>query len=241
MPDRLDDPPPLPIRSSPLGRLVIGFALALLAIFAWIATFRLMDSLLSRDPFPEWTSASSEPAPADFLYLMYPKDAAVPIFDAPDGAQTGVLARAMGNSHEELGRGWIALGNRAAWVRRRDLVFLPPPAPGKPVDWDETYREAMGDSLWHAWTESRRGPAGSTIVTFHVRPDDDHVEEYEYKVAGGAATPLSMTRYFGPGWALANIDTFVYSLAAASLAAPVVVLAVRAGVRRAIRSRVVGS
>src|SRR5437868_14917343 len=49
-------------------------------------------------PQVRWSSVGSGPAPEGFTYLQFPVSDAVRVHDAPEGAVTGALSRALGNT-----------------------------------------------------------------------------------------------------------------------------------------------
>jgi hypothetical protein len=91
-----------------------------------------------------WSAAESAEVPTDFLFLMFPKDDKVPIYDAPDGRPVGILQRGLGNIYGEVRDAkWVRVpagdqaegaeggkGDKAATVRASDLRYLSPAVAG---------------------------------------------------------------------------------------------------------------
>lgn len=101
-----------------------------------------------------WSVAENAEVPMDFLFLMFPKDDKVPIYDAPDGRPVGTLQRGLGNIYGEVrdakwvrvpagdqvegadggggggGGGGGVKGDKAATVRASDLRYLSPAVAG---------------------------------------------------------------------------------------------------------------
>lgn len=77
-----------------------------------------------------WSAADGTPVPGDFLFLMFPANDHVPIYDSAGGKQVGVLERALGNQYNEIqGSRWVQVpagaGNeKATNVRISDLRYL---------------------------------------------------------------------------------------------------------------------
>jgi hypothetical protein len=96
-----------------------------------------------------WSVADGTPAPTDFLFLMFPKDDNVPVYESRGGKQVGTLKRALGNDVGELSDQWVggpALGTgpeeqgaKRGYVRTEDLRYLSTfvlgtAPPGQPAD-----------------------------------------------------------------------------------------------------------
>ncbi len=161
-------------------------------------------------PKPTWTASDHTPIPADFLYAMFPLNNAVGLFDVPDGSPVDTLRRAVVNSQEEIeAGGWVKVRNpnKPGWVRLGDLGCLPPPEASADYfgAFVSEYRSGPGNEFRSATIDIRTDSAGVTTAKLHLRIDDDHVEEFVYQILSGAAKPLEMYRYFGPGVALKSV------------------------------------
>ncbi len=148
-------------------------------------------------PGPAWTAASGGPVPARFEYAMFPVNATVARYNAPDGAPVGVLDRAVVNSQHEIDAGgWIRVLSPAGdtWVRLSDLAYLPPT--GATVDYfaafGAVYRAEMGDEYGRASLKLENTSPGTTTVTLHLG-QDDHAQTYVYDVSKGLAIPKEYT------------------------------------------------
>ncbi|MBX3359204.1 MAG: hypothetical protein KF745_12345 [Phycisphaeraceae bacterium] len=189
-------------------------------VAAWLASFAaaLWLILSASRPRPEWTALDGTPVPDGFLFLMYPAHESVPLLDAPDGSPVATLHRALGNTAAEIAAGeWIrvAASDGEQWVRKADPTYT---TPSNAADSLRAYEAAQGKSFWGASVSTCAEPSGAETVTFTRRPDDDHVETFVYTVANGAATPLEMTRYFGPATAIDGLFRAGAAAAAGTLA-----------------------
>ncbi len=197
------------------------------ALFRLAAAFVVFVGVLFLFPAgkakPTWTSSDDTRVPDDFLFAMFPISSTVDLFDTPDGAPVGTLGRAVVNSQSEIkSDGWIRVNNGGtpASVRLSDLSYLPPP--DSIVDYfaafDAAYRARALNQSASARLDRRTDSAGITTATLHLRPDDDHVEHYVYRVATDNVQPISMTRSFGPADAMRTLGSIlVASLAAAGV------------------------
>lgn len=126
------------------GRLPVGAGSWLgwvvplfIAAGAFWGTYTVTKKLLP-GPKPErtWSVLSGKPAPIDFLFLMFPANDSVPLYDAPNGKQVGVLQRALGNIAGEVnGTTWVQVppnepGGQTLSVRTIDLRYVSPAVAG---------------------------------------------------------------------------------------------------------------
>ncbi len=164
-----------------------------------VATFALI--LYLTPPTPTWSASRSQPIPADFLYLMYPATDSTPLFDAPGGSETGILSRAVMNTHAELGQEWIEVNAPAGTlhVRRSDLRFTP--ATGDPAPWLAAYHAANTtsdrSSVSVTYSDTSHNGSTGTLAALRVRVGDNHRSKFVYRIIGDAATPLEMVRTNG--------------------------------------------
>ncbi len=107
------------------------------ATAAFAGVFNLTTKLLP-GPKPQriWSASDGSPVPIDFLFLMFPVDDNVPLYDAPGGKQVAVLQRALGNIYGEVRDAkWVQVppsepGGKATSVRVSDLRYLSPAVAG---------------------------------------------------------------------------------------------------------------
>ena len=218
-------------------RILKVAAYTALTATAWLLIFYLALSISpAMHPRPLWTASSGKTVPPAFLFVMYPAHDAVPLYDHPGANKVGTLTRAVANSRHELdtnGQGWIEVripgegGSR--WVQLADLRFEQPP--NAKVDYFEAYAKA-NPSIYHnefaaASLSKKSSGDGAQSFTFRRDPDDDHVEEYVYRVRAGIPEPLEMYTYFGPGLALSSLPWFFGAMLAAALAAVAALLLAR--------------
>ena len=103
----------------------------LVAALVWGGVFQLTRFLLpSVKAQRTWSAADNTPIPGDFLFLMFPVDDSVPLYDSPGGKKVGVLKRALGNDYGELHDSqWIQVpadvkGEKSTYARLSDLRYL---------------------------------------------------------------------------------------------------------------------
>ncbi|HYD00914.1 MAG TPA: hypothetical protein VEB22_06775 [Phycisphaerales bacterium] len=113
------------------GAVLRWVVLGLIGMTAWWGTYRVALRLLPGASLQRtWSAADGTPVPNDFLFLMFPVDDAVPLYDSPGGKRVGVLRRALGNDHQEITESqWIQVpadkrGDPPAFVRLSDLRYL---------------------------------------------------------------------------------------------------------------------
>lgn len=114
------------------GRVVGRWVLiSLLGLAVWAGVFNLVLFVLpGAKPERVWSAAGGTPPPSDFLYLMFPVDDNVALFDSPGGKKVGLLRRALGNDFGEMtSRQWISVppdeaGAKTMYVRAEDLRYL---------------------------------------------------------------------------------------------------------------------
>lgn len=160
----------------------------LIVAAGWLLSFMLAMGVLSAPLTPKvvWRDGDGTPVPPDFLYLMYPADEEVELYDAPGGERVGTLDRAVLNAHHELVDEWISVidGDATRWVRRDRLVFF-----GESAE-----REGLTTAFVEQWRRS--DPEENINVsmaagTLRVSRDDGW-EEYDYEpvVVGGVLYEL---------------------------------------------------
>ncbi|HZW07675.1 MAG TPA: hypothetical protein VFF65_11185 [Phycisphaerales bacterium] len=205
------------------------------AAIVWLAVLIGIVALIPiPEPQPTWTAAGGTPVPDEFIVVMYPANGSVPLCDAPGGRVIGTLSRALANSHRELATGgtggWIHVNGRpgGSWVRLADLAFHPPA--NSTTDYFAAYAALYAKrsprGFASASMSSNPNPDGSQTMTLTRRPDDDHVEKYLYRVAGGVPQPLEMHAYFGPATVLGpRLYVLAGAFVAASLAATATIVA----------------
>lgn len=202
----------------------------------WVLTFWAICAVIpGPEPGERWKASAAEPRHPDFVYLMFPKDGAVPVYSTPEGPQVGVLSRAVANSQDEVDAGgWIAVREPTGdvWVRFADLRYVVPPARSMPlVDayakvWERKHRSGSVGIATHE-AENR-----VTSVTFR-RGVDDGWEEFQYDVAAdGSARPSRILHMSAAGAGVNGAVQFI----GASVGATVLSAVVAAGVW-AIRAR----
>ncbi len=171
----------------------------MIAACAAMTTFALI--LYATRASPTWSASRGQPIPADFLYLMYPATDSTPLFDAPEGRETGILSRAVMNTHTELGQEWIEVNTPAGQlhVRRSDLRFTP--RMGDPGPWLAAYHAANTNSdlssVSVTYSDTSHNGSTETLAALRVRVGDNHRSKFVYRIIGDAATPLEMVRTNG--------------------------------------------
>lgn len=200
-----------------LGRTMVVLAWLGAAVVVWTCVFAIALKLTpTKVPEPFWI-AGAKPVPRDFLYVMYPTSPSVPLFDRPDGSANGVLDRAVTISRGELESGpWFSVNQTGgvAHVRRGDLTFDPPGARAEELvgAYAAAFRARNpGRTFFDARVSLRLEPDGSTTVTFFRRLDDDHDDQYIYRLERGVPRPLEMRLEFGPARALGDLPRIVQS------------------------------
>lgn len=193
---------------------VIGTFVAAAVVFwiAWVTN-------PPRELKPVWVSSSGEPTPKQFLYAMFPLDNAVPVCDAPDGKQVGVLKRAVVNSQEEIDQGgWVKLieGNKNLWVELKRLTFVPDM--GSEPDYFMAYMDSYRARDFTEWRGGFFETADDGSDTKRVRlrlEQDEHWQEWVYDVSGEKVTPIEMYQVFGPAVAFEELGRVMIALIAA--------------------------
>jgi hypothetical protein len=200
-----------------LFRRVVGLSLAAASVLGSCVVSGLVLALGPESKgTPEWNAASGFPVPDEFLYVMFPADAAVPLCDYPDGVPVGSLGRAVVNSQAEVrAGGWAAVrdGERTAWAPLNRLTFIPP------ENWRELFAgfvrayKGRAPELDRRVTARFRGAAGTNTVRLRLWPDDDHREDFEYELTAGGPKAIAMYRA-GPIEVLGGGFMLVIALAA---------------------------
>ena len=163
--------------ASPLSRagsVLWWVALGVIGMAAWWGTYRVALHLLPGASLQRtWSAADGTPVPNDFLFLMFPVDDAVALYDSPGGKRVGILRRALGNDYQEITQSqWIQVpgdqrGDPPAFVRLSDLRYLSanvlgtaPPLNEVPIDQRVNYVGAFAKAYIN------RAPAEKREVQF---------------------------------------------------------------------------
>lgn len=126
------EPPDVAAVGGQTGRRAWRLVVTLLAAMAvGGGTFKLVLVLVpGARPERVWSAADGTPPPSEFLFVMFPMDDNVALYDAPGGKKVGLLRRALGNDIGELASSqWIAVppggpGQERSFVRAEDLRYL---------------------------------------------------------------------------------------------------------------------
>jgi hypothetical protein len=200
------------------------WAFRLVILIATIAVFRVTLLFIPpAAPTPSWSSASGDPVPPEFCYVMFPASTSVPMRDAPPSSPTskpiGTLQRAVVNSQEEIDAGgWVAVQSSSSvgWVQIDDLIYLPPAASTTDLfgGFVAAYRALDSDPFCDASFDLSQTPGGPTIANLRLR-DDDHWQEYRYEITPAGPRPIEMYKVFGPALAMEDLGRVVIAAAAA--------------------------
>lgn len=220
-----------PTRTARRKRLLVTGPFALsVGFLTWIITFAAALRILpnpAMHPKPVWTAASGTPPDDRFSILMFPVTGSVPLFDNPDGVQSGqLLQRALANTVAEVeSAGWVSVPEPAGltYTRFADLSFFPPPGQEKPLlDALAKSLQARAGDPWITVALERKTIPNGERFTAKIHTDDYHCDS-TYAVINGQATPEQFVIVSGKRVGFTALPLLFISALVAAIAAVVVI------------------